>query len=202
MIDFDTWLANYKLPQVEFVAVFDKDSGTVISVGPSHAFVDQKHKISIDKELAEAIINSEIKIENCVVDINSNSIEIAEIKNINKIDDVLHRIPDKKYCNVTRPDIYLTYETKKQSLKIALSIEYGGTHRPSISVKKRNVIWDGETDMQFFITEYNDPNLLLQSVSVKINDLVGKSKIIKNIECKKFSVFTRRLFKNYIIEYK
>ncbi len=78
--DFDHWFSNYKLPPVKFVAVFDSHTGSVISVGPSHAFKDQKHKISVDKELAESIINAEIKIDNCVVDMNSNTLEVAEIK--------------------------------------------------------------------------------------------------------------------------
>jgi hypothetical protein len=56
--------------------------------------------------------------------------------------------------------------------------------------------------MNFFITDYNDPNVLFEIVSVRIKDLVGKSKIFKNIEYKKFSVYTRRLFKNYVIVYK
>ena len=73
--DFDNWFTNFKLPPVKFVAVFNPDTGAVISVGPSYSFKDQKHKISIDKELAESIINAEIKINNCIVDINSNTLE-------------------------------------------------------------------------------------------------------------------------------
>ena len=87
-IDFDQWIQNYELPPVEFVAVFDPNTGAVISVGPSHAFKDQKNKIVIDQELAESIINAEIKINNCVVDINSNTIEVAEVQSVYKIDDV------------------------------------------------------------------------------------------------------------------
>ena len=51
-------------------------------------------------------------------------------------------------------------------------------------------------------SEYNDPNLTLETVSVKINELVGKSKIIENISYENFSVYTRRLFKNYVIAYR
>ena len=92
LMDFDQWIQNYKIPPIEFVAVFDPATMAVTSVGPSHAFTDQKHKITIDQELAESIINSEIKISNCVVDINSNTVEVAEIQNMYKIDDILHRI--------------------------------------------------------------------------------------------------------------
>ena len=200
-IDFDQWIQNYELPPVEFVAVFDPNTGAVISVGPSHAFKDQKNKIVIDQELAESIINAEIKINNCVVDINSNTIEVAEVQSVYKIDDVLHRITSTKYSNTEKPDIYLTHSKKNKKLKIELGKEFGGTKKPKIPYRQRNIIWDGDTVMDFFITEYNDPNLTFETVSVKINELIGKSKIIENISYENFSVYTRRLFKNYVIEY-
>ena len=202
LMDFDQWIQNYKIPPIEFVAVFDPATMAVTSVGPSHAFTDQKHKITIDQELAESIINSEIKISNCVVDINSNTIEVAEIQNMYKIDDILHRIISSKYSDIEKPDIYLTHSKKNNTLKIELGKEFGGTKSPKIPYRQRNIIWDGDTVMDFYITEYNDPNLTLETVSVKINELVGKSKIIENISYENFSVYTRRLFKNYVIAYR
>ena len=202
IIDFDNWLANFKLPPVKFVAVFNPDTGAVVSVGPSHAFKDQKHKISIDKELAESIINAEIKINNCIVDINSNTLEVAEIKNTYKIDDVLHRIISKKDSEIKNPDIYIKYDSKLNTFKIEMSSEFGGTRKARAGIKKRKIVWDGDTEMQFFITEYNDPNLLFETVSVTINDLTGNHKLITGFNYPKFSVYTRRLFKNYVIEYK
>jgi len=200
--DFDVWFSHYKLPPVKFVAVFNPDTGAVISVGPSHAFKDQKHKISVNKELAESIINAEIKIDHYVVDMNSNTLEVAEIKSVYKIDDVLHRIMSKKDSEIKKPDIYIKYDSKLAILKIEMSTEFGGTRKTRVGIKKRNIVWDGDTEMQFFITEYNDPNLLFEVVTVTINDLIGKHKLITDFNYSKFSVYTRRLFKNYVIEYR
>jgi hypothetical protein len=200
--DFDVWFSHYKLPPVKFVAVFNPDTGAVISVGPSNAFKDQKHKISVNKELAESIINAEIKIDHCVVDMNSNTLEVAEIKSVYKIDDVLHRIMSKKDSEIKKPDIYIKYDSKLAILKIEMSTEFGGTRKTRVGIKKRNIVWDGDTEMQFFITEYNDPNLLFEVVTVTINDLIGKHKLITDFNYSKFSVYTRRLFKNYVIEYR
>ena len=202
LIDFDQWYLNYKLPPVQFVAVFDPNTGMVLSVGPSHAFVNEKNKIPIDDELALSIINAEVKISNCVVDINSNTVEIAEIKSVFKIDDVLHRIISKKDSELKLHDVYLKHDSKTNCLKIELSVEYGGTKKSRAGLKKRNIVWDGDTEMLFFITDYNDPNVLLETVSVKINELLGTAKIIPNINFTKFSVYTRRIFKRYVIEYK
>lgn len=202
MIDFDTWIKHYTPKPVEYVATFDPSTGAVLSVGPSHAFEQEKNKIPVDKDLAESIINAEIKISSCVVDINSNSIEVAEIKNVYTIDDVLHRIISTKYSEIKKPDIYLTHDSKRKILKIELSEEFGGTKKPKVVVKKRKIVWDGDTEMNFLVTDYNDPNVLFKVISVTINDLVGKSKIIKDFDYAQFSVYTRRLFKNYVINYK
>jgi hypothetical protein len=202
ILDFDQWYLNWKPPVIEYVAVFDSQTGAVLSVGPSHAFANEKYKVPIDKETAESIISAEIKIDSCVIDINSNKLEVAEIKSVFKLDNVLHRIISIEYTDQKNSDIYLTYNSKNKSLKIELSTEFGGTKVPVVPVKERRIVWDGDTEMNFFITDYNDPNVLFEIISVRIKDLVGKAKIFKNIEYKKFSVYTRRLFKNYVIVYR
>jgi hypothetical protein len=128
--------------------------------------------------------------------------EIAETKTLNKLDDVLHRIPLIQYTDIAKPDVYLTYTAKSQTLKIQLSTEFGGTKTYKDANKQRKFVWDGSTVMDFLITEYNDPNLIYKMFSVKINDLVGKTVTVKNVSYDNFSVYTRRLFKNYVIELK
>lgn len=202
--DFDTWLETYQPPEVEFVAVYDKDTGMVKAVGPSSSWEHEEHVLQLEKELAHQILEGKISIHSCFVDIASGTLEIAEVKSIFKIDDVIHRIISKEWSEIEKPDVYLTYNNSKKSLKIELSEEYGGTHKLSQKSTPRKIRWNGDTIMNFLITDYNDPNVLYKMVSVKISDLMGKSKTIKNIEVptNKFSVYTRRLFKNYVIEYK
>jgi hypothetical protein len=205
IVDFDKWLANFKFVDPEYVAVFDEYSGVVISVGPIHAFENEKNKIPIDRETAESIIEGKIKIGSCIIDLGANTLQIAEIKNIFKIDDVLHRVVSNEYADFDKPDLFIKYHSKKKSLKIELSEELGGTKKlpkqfQPVSPKK--IIWDGQTEMDFLITDYNDPNVIYDMISVKINSLVGKSIIVENVDYDNFSVYTRRLFKNCIIEYK
>lgn len=202
VIDFDEWIKTYVPEVVEYVAVYDPDTGFVKSVGPSHAFENEKYKLPLDAEIAESILTAETQIHHCLVDINSQTLEIAEVKNLVKIDDVLHRIISVEFSNITKPDVYLTYYGLAKTLQIELSEEFGGTKKLPFDVKPRNIVWDGDTEMNFLITDYNDPNLIYEMFSVKINELVGKYKLIEDIEYDKFSVYTRRLFKNYVIEYK
>ena len=88
-------------------------------------------------------------------------------------------------------------------LTIKLTEELGGTYKLDAKfhpITKRKIFWDGETVMQFLVTDYNDPHIIHQTVELKISELTGKTKAF-NIECpSKFSIYTRRLFKNYVIE--
>ena len=202
IIDFDSWMSEYQPVPVKYVAIYNPDTGQVSSVGPSHEFESEKYKIEIDKELAESIINAEIKIHQCLVDFDSNTLTFSEIKSVYKIDDVLHRVISKEFFKQEKIDICLTYNSKNNTLKIQLSEEFGGTKKCKSLVKSREIIWNGDTEMKFLVTDYNDPNLIFKMFSVKINELIGKTKIINNINYDKFSVYTRRLFKNYVIEYK
>jgi hypothetical protein len=200
--DFDKWLAEYKPAPVKYVAVYDHLTGAVNSVGPDYAFPDADYTVDLDSETALAIITAEIQIHHCQIDIHSGQLEIAETKTLNKLDDVLHRIPLIQYSDIDKPDVYLTYTEKSKTLKIQLSTEFGGNKKYKDANKQRKFVWDGSTVMDFLITEYNDPNLIYEMFSVKINDLVGKTVTINNVSYDNFSVYTRRLFKNYVIEYK
>jgi hypothetical protein len=200
--DFDKWLAEYKPAPVKYVAVYDQLTGAVISVGPDYAFPNEACVVEIDSETALSIITAEIQIHHCQIDIHSGELEIAETRTLNKLDDVLHRIPLIQYADIAKPDIYLTHTEKSQTLKIQLSTEFGGNKKYKEANKQRKFVWDGSTEMDFLITEYNDPNLIYKMFSVKINDLVGKTVTVKNVYYDNFSVYTRRLFKNYVIELK
>jgi len=192
LTDFNTWITEFKIEETVYVAVYDNLTGQVISVGPSHAFDNEPCKLVIDSETAELIIEGKIRISSCVVDMQNNVMEITETKSVFKIDDVLHRIISTEYAEFEKPDVILTYSNL--SLTFSLSEEFNGA---------RKINWDGETVMNFLITDYNDPNILYNMLSLKISDLVGKAVTVDNLDVpNKFSVYTRRLFKNYVIEYK
>lgn len=193
LIDFNSWIENISIPATVYMAVYDP-AGRVISVGPSTAFENEPRQLVIDAETAELIIEGTIKISDCFVDLQNNSLEITEVKSVFKIDDVLHRIVSTQYTDIKTPDVILTYDSCNSSLTIKLSDEFAST---------RKILWDGETVMNFLITDYNDPNILYNMLSFKISDLVAAAVTIDNLEVpSKFSVYTRRLFKNYVIEYK
>jgi hypothetical protein len=203
IVEFEDFIKNIQLPELTYSATFNPTTGAVISVGPSHAFVNEQHKISLDKETAEQIIEGTIKINSCFIDITDGKLEIAEIQSVYKIDDVLHRIIEKKWADIIRPEIYVSYNKVKKILTVELTEEYFGTKKVPKKyhpISKRKVIWSGETAMNFLITDYNDPNILYKMVSLTVSDLVEKKKTFQDIDLPdRFSVYTRRIFKNYVL---
>ena len=206
--DFDEWIKNYKPEPAAYNAAFDAESGRIYSIGPSFSVNKDKYKnvIAVDPELAEKIIDGEINISKCFVDPQEGKLQIVEIKELHKIDDVLHRIIVKQWSDIKKPDIHLTHYREDNRLVVQLSEEYGGTYKQADElqpVAKRKMFWDGETELDFTITDYNDPNVITDNFTVKINELVGKSFERKDLNVPKFfSVYTRRVFKNYMIEEK
>jgi len=202
IVDLEKLMASIVMPEIKYVAVFDPDTGAVTSVGPSYAFPQEKFILDLDDETALSIIEGRTKIHSCFVDPASNTLELSEVKTVIKMDDVLHRIVDSQWSNIAKPDIHITYNNS--TIVFQLTEELYGTYildKKFQPVKKRKVRWDGDTQLHFFITEYNDPNILYQSVVVTLADIIAKSHTVDVTNLpEKFSVYTRRIFKNYVIE--
>lgn len=192
-------------PPLKYKAEYKIDTGEVLAVGPDHYFGDKENVVDLDQETAEMIMEGKIKIHSCFVDLVNNELDITESKSIFKIDNVLHRIPEKKWSTVEKPDVYVSYNSKKKIIKFELSEEFRGTKKLPKKfhpIKQRRINWSGETEMSFMVTDYNDPNLLFEMISFKISDMVEKSVIVEINVPDKFSVYTRRIFKNYVFEIK
>lgn len=202
-MSFDEWLSNYVPRDPVYYAEYDPETGSVIGIYPDHSAPDTENKIEIDSQLVTDIFDGKINLSSCVVNKYDSVIEIAEVKSLTKIDDVLHRIVDKKYTEVEDPDVFVTYHRASKKLVFELSEKFKG-NRPVeekyLPVKSRKIHWDGDTLMNFLITDYNDPNNLKHMFSFKISDLIGKSMSYEVDLDKRFSVYTRRLLKKYIFE--
>ena len=129
IIDLEKLILEIEFPKLVYVAVYDPHTGEITSVGPSYSFPDALHTVEIDQATAELIIEGKIRLTSCFIDIRENKLEIAEIKSMFKIDDVLHRIVEKKWSDVERPDVFITYNRKEETLKFQLTEEFYGTKK-------------------------------------------------------------------------
>lgn len=188
--DFDTWLQNYTPPEVLYWAIYNPESGEIVGIYPDSAAQEKQHKIKIDRDMAEDIMNGVIRMNTCFVDPQSETIEIIEKYGLRKIDDIVHRIPSNKYVTIENPDITVVYNQSKRSL----------TFHMSDNLKNKKILWTDETNAQFLITAYNDPYYVMQHVTIRLDDLKDfpQTVIYTGVE-NRFSIFTRRLFKKYIL---
>lgn len=201
--DFDKWINEQTIPVIEYYAVYDENSGEIKGIYPDHAASNEIYKVKIENSLAEDIFSGKVNTFFCWVDIEEQTFHVCLSKKLIKIDDVLHRIIEEKYSSQKDFDVYLTYERKQKKLIFELAEKHYGTkqniHFPELKKKKSN--WNGDLEMNFYITRYNDPNILNCIISIKIDDLFKNQKIIEEIELpEKFSVYTRRLLKEYRFE--
>jgi hypothetical protein len=191
--DFEEWVNSLPIQEVKYYAEFDPDSGKVLGIFPDYAATDLKYKIEVDEFVANSVAEGTTSLMSYAVDLTTADLEFIEIKSLTKIDDVLHRIIDKKWSLIEDPDIILNYDRDAKTLTIELSEKY----------RHKKIHWNGTTEMLYLVTDYNDPNGLRYNLSVTINELIGKQKVFENIEVPiDYSVYTRRIFKNYIIEEK
>lgn len=203
IIDLEEYLKSLAIPEPEYAAVYDIETGRILSVGPSHAFEDVENKVIIDKEVAIDILENRLLIERCFIDPRTKKPVITEVRSLRKIDDILHRVIDVKWATADHFDLYISYNRKQKMLKFQLAEELGGTKKIKTRKTKNNIALSGETKMDFMITDYNDPNIEHEAFSLTVSELVGKTKTFKNIELPEtFSVYTCRLFDNYVLEVK
>jgi hypothetical protein len=202
-VDFDEWLKNFKPVKPKYFAVYDPESGSVESIWPESGLENKKNTIELDDETAQLITEGKLSLNNCFVDFESGEFQIAEIKVLNKIDDVLHRVIEKKWSAAeNEEDFFITYDDQNKNLRFELSSRYNGTHI-STSGSKRKIRWDGSTVMTFLITDYNDPNYVYQTIKIKIDDLINNFKEFTIVDVpNRFSVYTKRLFPNYVMDIK
>lgn len=202
-LDFDEWLKNYTPVKPKYFAKFNPADGSIVGIYPETALADTSNVVEIDDETAMLVYEGKLQLHSCFIDIDSGNFQIAEVKVLNKIDDVLHRIVDKTWSTFEdEEDLFVTVFAKDKKISIELSEKYNGT-RESTKRSKRKIHWDGSTVMTFLVTDYNDPNVIFDVVKIKIDDLVGNliTKEITNLP-EKFSIYTKRLFPKYILEVK
>ena len=167
LMDFDEWIKIANANKIQYWAKYDPDNGKVLGIYPGSSADTIKNKIEIDQETAESINDGTTSIFNCHVDLESGNLEIIEIKSLTSIDDVLHRVVDSKWSDTTDADIYITHNNS--TISIILNEKYR---------KGKRIFWNGETEMNFFITDYNDPNVLHNMFTVKLSKLIEENLIV------------------------
>jgi hypothetical protein len=187
---FDEWIKTIKVPEETYFFEFD-EAGNILALHPGVGIDHIKNKIQVDLDIALGIYERGETLRHYKVDTISGKVikvTLATITGLNKIDDVLHRVIDKRWSNVTKPDISIEYDRAESLLTF------------KINPLLKTVEWQGDQDMVFLVTAYNDPNVLQEMISFNVNELVKYPHRFKLELPKKFSIYTRRIFDKYTYE--
>ena len=187
---FDEWIKTVEVPEETYFFEFDLD-GNVIALHPGPAVDHIKNKIQVDLDVALGIYDRGETLRHYKVDVISGrviKVNLASITGLTKIDDVLHRVIDKKWSKISKPDVSIEYARADALLTF------------KINPLLKTIEWQGDQDMVFLITEYNDPNVLQEMISFNVNELVKYPQRFTLTLPEKFSIYTRRIFDKYTYE--
>jgi hypothetical protein len=192
VIDFDKFISNYVPKKPEYEAIYNNE-GVVISICPKGVSNHIENRVSIDIDIVEQIHSGTLQLHNCFIDIGSGELEITREEYLKKIDDIFHRVPEKKFVDKSvMADIEILYIKKTKEINFSMSGKF----------KKKKIRWAGDTILRFYFTEYNDPHIIFKKIEITIDELYKNDLKFKADLDRKFSVFTRRLLKNYILDIK
>ena len=189
-LPFDEFLKTAIAPEETYWFEFD-ENGNIIALHPGHVVEHIKNKIQVTQKIVDEIYEANTPLRNYKVDISTGNIiklTFESISGLTKIDDILHRVIDKKWSNITKPDVSIEYSTKEKILTF------------KINPLLKTLEWQGDQDMVFLITDYNDPNALKEMISFNVNELVSYPQRVEVELPNKFSIYTRRLFDKYTFE--
>jgi hypothetical protein len=187
---FDEWIKTLEVPEETYFFEFDAD-GNVVALHPGTAVDYIKNKIQVDLDVALGIYERGETLRHYKVDVISGrviKINLASITGLTKIDDVLHRVIDKKWSKISKPDVSIEYSREDALLTF------------KINPLLKTIEWQGDQDMVFLITEYNDPNVLRDMINFNVNELVKYPQRFTLDLPEKFSIYTRRIFDKYTYE--
>jgi hypothetical protein len=187
LVEFQKKFHNL-IDDTKYFFVYDTD-GNVEAMQPTDVCSDEKFSVEVSKDIVDLIYTTQEVLSSYKVDVVSRSIFKKKSIDIVSIDDVVHRIIEKKYTS-QEPDISILYDNSKKCLSF------------SLNSKHHNTIWSGNTSLYFTVTKYNDPNDILSFISFPVESLISEDiKIDVSYITERFSLYTRRIFKNYVVEY-
>lgn len=202
-VEFEQWLESLKNIEIKYSAVYDPNTMKFLKIGPSHALEGEDNCIEVQKDIAERILSGEVNIHSCYLDIKNNEVAITETKKLLSIDDILHRIPSLEWSSTDEYDVYLKFDKENKLITLQLGAQWGGTYKNFSNeiLDDRRIQWSGDTMMEFLITDYNDPNIVHDFFSVPIDSLMNNDfQYDVTIFDQEVSIYTRRIFKNYVVE--
>jgi hypothetical protein len=185
-LNFDSWLQSFVPEDPEYYAIYDPETYAVTGIYPEGSAKEKSYKIKIDPMLAEEINSGKISLNSCVANPLDNEITISNSSKY-KNEKYFHQIKSN-VSTLNLPTLTLRYLKNQKELCFV----------PSESLKEHKEIFSYIKEYNFYITAKNDPDLLYQIINVSHEEIFEQNFSVKlNIDLEKYSIFTKKIFKNY-----
>lgn len=177
----EKFFADNKEDQYYFVYA---DDGVVLCLTSDNT---RESLVAVPVEISNDILEKNESLSSFTVDIFKKIITKKSKNTSIVVNNVLHKISNNCGFHSSEIDIELLYNSATKELIFSMNaIHYESVHFTN-------------KEIQFAITDYNDPNILKQLINVQIKDLVNNTVTVMLTEEKKFSVYTNRIFNRYTI---
>lgn len=188
-LDFDNWLKNYTSVEVKYFAIYDPENFKVVGIYPKGPAEDKQYKIPVETVVAEEIINGKVALSLLSVDVETEELIISE----------------KEFYITTDTNFYKITSESRDLVSVSLTLKHVIKDKKLYFIASDNLIKqkekfkDYKSACLFYITNYNDPNVLYDTIVIDLEELFSKKQLefILDTEKVKFSVFTKKIFNSY-----
>lgn len=203
-IDFDEWLKKTEIQQPVFYVIYNSETGEINSISSTGQCLDYQSKLEITQDFADLIFSGKINPSSLRVNYETKTIDVVEESNSLSSNFLIHRIPEKKNFDGKDIDIFILYNRSKKELVFEMTEKFGGTYNSSqlTKIEKKQQFWDKDLIVEYTVGDYNDPNIIHESIEIKLSDMIGKKVTFENISLPKmYSIFyTKRILRNHVVE--
>jgi hypothetical protein len=188
-LDFDGWFKTYKPEETVYYAIYDPETFKVVGVYPKGPAESKEYKIKIETVIAEEIINGSLNLSFLTVDIETENLIISENQISVKTDSNFYKL-ESNMVDLISISLSIKYIKEEKKLYFNASENL---------LKQKDKFKDHILPCLFYITDYNDPNILYETVKLNLDELFSKQevKFTLDIGKEKFSIFTKKIFNSY-----
>ena len=182
-------------PEVRYCLGFNPVRGKIIGLYPTTSNLKPKNTVEIPTEVADKLLEGILRPEELLVDPKTKNLIFAD--NSEQTDStVIYRIPNAQFNSIEDPDLIISY--KGTNLTVELSARLGGTYG-KISENIAKLQYPEGMIIRLLVTRYNNPNMIIEVLKIPIEKMYNSVYNLDIVLPKKFSVFTRKIFQEYIL---
>lgn len=195
-LDLEIFLKKIAPIEIRYYAKFDISTGEIFGIYPSNTnFKNNDTWVEVDLETADRICAGQECITNFAIDVTTDSMPIVDIRKLKVPDHVhtLYRIPEIQFIKKS-PELVIQYRADSNVFQLTLGEKYS----------KIKLLAFKNLPCHLYITEYNDPNMLYETLTFSIDNILNEGidviKLTTKFNKHTCSLFTPQVFNVFAFE--